>query len=88
MAAGQPVARALCVLLSVFWTVRLFAAAFLFDVRPYLTNGLYRAGYHATNVVFVYLVAIYSWTAWTGGNADCQSAVSPTASLRYEGGAL
>lgn len=68
MAAGQPVARGLCVLLALFWTVRLVAAAFVFDVRPYLTSGFYRLGYHATNLVFVYLVAIYVWAAWKGGN--------------------
>ena len=67
MAAGQPLARAFCVLLALFWTVRLVAAAFVFDVRPYLTSQFYRIGYQATNVVFVYLVAIYAWTAWKGG---------------------
>ena len=67
MAAGQPVARALCVLLAGFWLVRLVVAAFVFDVRTYLTNWFYRIGYQATNLVFVYLVAIYVWVAWKGG---------------------
>src|SRR4051812_41449907 len=57
IAAGQPVARALCILMTIFWTVRLAAAAFVFDVRPYLTNQFYRVGYQATNVMFVYFVA-------------------------------
>jgi hypothetical protein len=67
MASGQPVARGLCVLLALFWTVRLVVAGFVFDVRPYLTHWFYRVGYQATNVVFIYLVAIYVWTAWRGG---------------------
>ena len=67
MASGQPVARALCVLFALFWTVRLVVAGFVFDVRPYLTHWFYRLGYRATNLVFVYLVAIYAWTAWRGG---------------------
>jgi len=67
MAAGEPVARALCVLMLVFWLIRLFAAAFVFDVRPYLTGWFYRLGYQATNLVFVYLVAIYAVTVWRGG---------------------
>jgi hypothetical protein len=67
MAAGQPMARALCVLLTVFWSIRLLVAAFVFDVRPYLTNWFYRLGHLATNAVFIYLVAIYAWTAWKGG---------------------
>jgi hypothetical protein len=67
MAAGQPVARALCILLAAFWTMRLLVAVFVFDVRPYLTNWLYRLGYQATNLVFIYLVAVYAWAAWKGG---------------------
>jgi hypothetical protein len=67
MAAGEPTARALCVLMTVFWSVRLIAAGFIFDVRPYLTNWFYRLGYQATNLVFVYLVAVYALAVWKGG---------------------
>ena len=67
MASGAPLARALCLFLLVFWTARLGVAAFVFDVRPYLTSWFYRLGYHATNVVFVYLVAVYGVAAWKGG---------------------
>lgn len=67
LAAGGTLARALCALLAAFWLVRLFAATFVFDVRPYLTHPLWRLGYHATNVVFVYLPLVYAWTAWNGG---------------------
>ena len=67
MAAGQPLGRALCILLAVFWAIRLVVAAFVFDVRPYLTNWLYRIGYQSTNLVFVFLVAVYAVAAWRGG---------------------
>jgi hypothetical protein len=67
IAAGEPVARALCLLMLVFWTIRLVAAAFVFDVRPYLKNWLYRVGYQATNAVFVYLIAVYAIAVWKGG---------------------
>jgi len=67
MAAGEPLARTLCVVMTVFWTIRLLAAAFIFDVRPYLTNAFYRAGYAATNCVFVYLLAVYAFAALKGG---------------------
>lgn len=67
LAAGTPLARVLCLFLFVFWTARLGVAAFVFDVGPYLTNTFYRAGYHATNVAFVYLVAVYGLAAWKGG---------------------
>ena len=46
LAAGSGLARALCTFLAVFWTVRLIAATFVFDMRPYLTTGARRLGYH------------------------------------------
>ena len=67
MAAGEPVARGLCILLAVFWMARLVVAAFVFDVRPYLQNWFLRLGYQCTNLVFIYLVAVYALTAWKGG---------------------
>ncbi len=67
LAAGGGLARALCVFLALFWTVRLVAATFVFDVRPYLTNNAWRLGYHATNIVFIYLPVVYAWVAWKGG---------------------
>ena len=67
MAAGEPLARSLCILLTAFWTLRLIAMGFIFDVRPYLTNWFYRLGYQATNLVFVYLVAVYALAVWKGG---------------------
>jgi hypothetical protein len=67
LASGSGLARAVCVFLAAFWTVRLVAATFIFDVRPYLTNALWRLGYHATNVVFIYLPIVYAWAAWKGG---------------------
>jgi hypothetical protein len=67
MVAGEPVARGLCLLMAVFWAVRLVAAIFLFDVRPYLRNRFLRLGYFGLNCVFVYLVILYAFVAWRGG---------------------
>ena len=67
MASGVPVARGLCVLMTIFWLVRLVVATFVFDVRPYLTTWFYRLGYQATNLVFVYLLVVYAMAAWKGG---------------------
>ena len=63
LAAGGALARAMCAFMAVFWTVRLIAATFIFDVRPYLTNNAWRLGYQATNVVFAYLPVVYVWAA-------------------------
>ena len=66
LAAGGTLARALCLFLAAFWTLRLIAATFVFDLGPYLTNFPKRIGYHATNVAFVYLPVIYLLAAWNG----------------------
>jgi hypothetical protein len=59
LAAGGGLARALCVFFAAFWTLRLVAATFVFDMRPYLTTGYRRLGYHAINIVFAYLPIVY-----------------------------
>jgi hypothetical protein len=63
LANGAVLSRAVCAFLAAFWTLRLIAATFIFDVRPYLTNGLLRLGYHATNAVFICLPIIYALAA-------------------------
>ena len=67
LAEGGGLARAICIFLAVFWTIRLIAATFVFDVRPYLTNTFWRLGYQATNIAFIYLPVVYAWVAWKGG---------------------
>src|SRR5580765_6871584 len=67
LAEGGTLARALCLFLAVFWTLRLIAATFVFDLSPYLTNIYRRIGYQATNLVFVYLPLVYIMAAWKGG---------------------
>ena len=63
LAAGGGLARALCAFFAVFWTVRLLAATFVFDMRPYLTTMSRRIGYHALNAVFAYLPVVYAVAA-------------------------
>lgn len=64
LASGTPLARALCGFLAVFWTVRLFAGSFVFDLRPYLTNTWRRIGLFAANLVFTALPFVYGWAAF------------------------
>ena len=66
LAEGSNLARALCAFFAIFWTVRLFAATFVFDMKPYLTNGYRRLGYHVINIVFAYLPIVYAWAALKG----------------------
>ncbi len=68
LAGGSILARALCAFFAAFWTLRLIAATFIFDLSPYLTNVYRRLGYHAVNVVFIYLPIVYLLAAWRGGS--------------------
>ena len=63
LASGSKLSRALCVFLAVFWTLRLLVATFVFDMRPYLTSTARRVGYHALNIVFLYLPVVYGLAA-------------------------
>jgi hypothetical protein len=67
LAAGGNLAFAVCLFLALFWTLRLTVAALVFDLRPYLTTAARRLGYHALNVVFLYLPIVYLLAAWRGG---------------------
>lgn len=67
LATGSVLARAVCVFLAGFWSLRFIAAVFVFDVSPYLRNGFWRLSYHAVNLVFVYLPVVYALAAWKGG---------------------
>ncbi len=63
LAAGGNLARALCAFFALFWTLRLIAGTFVFDMRRYLTSSYRRLGYHAINIVFAYLPIIYALAA-------------------------
>ena len=63
LAAGTALARWFCGFVAVFWLSRLFVQLFLFDARPYLTNGFLKLGYHGLTVVFTYLGVVYAWAA-------------------------
>ena len=66
LAAGTPLARAVCGFLALFWCVRFVAGTFVFDLRPYLTNRWRRAGLTAANIVFTCLPIVYGWVALKG----------------------
>jgi hypothetical protein len=68
LAAGTPLARAVCGFLALFWSVRFLAGTFVFDLRPFLTNRWRRAGLAAANIVFTCLPIVYGWVALKGVN--------------------
>jgi hypothetical protein len=67
LASGELLGRWFCAFAALFWLARLAVQLFVFDVRPYLTNGWLRLGYHVTTVVFIGLVVLFAWLAGNGG---------------------
>lgn len=63
LASGGSLARALCAFFAAFWTLRLIAGTFVFELQPYLTTRARRVGYQAINVVFAYLPVVYGLAA-------------------------
>jgi len=63
LAGGTLFARAICTFFALFWTVRLIAGTFVFDLGPYLTNPARRIGLAAANIVFAYLPIVYAIAA-------------------------
>src|SRR5260221_7938735 len=55
MAAGEPVARRLCIFIAAFWLMRLFPAWFIFCVCPYLPNSFFPLCYPARHISLIYL---------------------------------
>jgi len=74
MAAGEPVARSLCLFIAIFLAARLVVQFAVFDARPFLTNWFYKTGYHALTLVFIVLVTIYAAAALLPGSALVSSA--------------
>ena len=67
LATGSPLARGVCWFLSAFWTCRLIAAVFVFDLTPYLTSRWRRVGLAMANTVFALLPILYLAVALKGG---------------------
>ena len=63
LAGGGPLARGVCLFIAVFWGARLAVQCFVFDARPFLTNGWRKLGYHTLTGAFVCLTAVYAWAA-------------------------
>ena len=64
LASGTPLARGMCLFISLFWAARLIVQFFVFDAKPYLKTTLLKAGYHGLTIVFVYFAVIYALAAF------------------------
>jgi hypothetical protein len=60
LARRTPVARAICGFIALFWAARLLVQFFVFDAKPFLKNGVLKAGYHGLTIVFIYQAVVLS----------------------------
>lgn len=63
LAAGTPLARAICGLIATFWLLRLAVQFCVFDASPHLTSAFLRLGYHGLTLVFLYLGTLHALIA-------------------------
>ena len=63
MAAGEPVARSLAAVISLYWGARLLVQWCVFDPREFLTTAWHKLGDHTLTAAFIYLTAVYAWAA-------------------------
>jgi len=63
LASTNPLARAVCAMIAIFWLARLAVQFLVFDARPFLTTAFRRAGYHGLTFLFSALVFIYGCAA-------------------------
>jgi hypothetical protein len=66
LAAGTPLARAVCAFIAVFWGTRLLVQLFVFDAKAYLTTAFLKAGYRGLTVVFLYHAVVFGLGAALG----------------------
>ena len=64
LAAGSPLARAVCFFIAFFWAARLFVQFIVFDAKPYLVTTFLKVGYHGLTVVFMYHAIVYGLAAF------------------------
>jgi hypothetical protein len=62
LASGEPLARAVCGMIAVYWTSRLALQLCMFDARKYLRMWWMKAGYHGLTLMFAYFAIVY-WLA-------------------------
>jgi hypothetical protein len=63
LASGEPLARAVCGFIALFWAFRLLIGFTLFDARPFATTLPLKLGYHGLSVVFAYFALTYGLAA-------------------------
>jgi hypothetical protein len=59
LASGTLLARAICLLIAVFWGARLVVQFFVFDAKPYLRHWFLALGYNGLTLVFLFHAIVF-----------------------------
>lgn len=63
LTSGQPLARAVCAFIALFWGARLAIGFTIFDANPFLTSRALSLGYTGLNACIAYFVVVYGLAA-------------------------
>ena len=66
LASGEPLARAFCAYVVIFWAIRLIIQFGVFDAKPYLRNRFLTIGYHGLTCIFVWHTVVFGYAAVRG----------------------
>lgn len=64
LASGEPLARAVCGFIALFWALRLAVQAFVFEAETLADKPLLKAGYYGLTFVFAYFAVVYGYAAF------------------------
>jgi hypothetical protein len=63
LASGEPLARAFCAYVALFWGFRLAIQFCVFDAKPYLRNWFLKLGYYGLTIVFAGHTIVFGYAA-------------------------
>jgi hypothetical protein len=63
---GSPLARIVCAFIAAFWGVRLVLQLLVLDPSEHVKTPWLAAGYHTLTLVFLFVTAVYAWSALQG----------------------
>ena len=63
LASGTPLARGMCLFISLFWAARLIVQFLVFDAKPYLKTVVLKVGYRGLTGMFSYNAVAYALAA-------------------------
>jgi hypothetical protein len=63
LASGEPLARAFCAYIAIFWGTRLIIQFSIFDAKPYLRNWFLKLGYYGLTMIFAWHTIVFGYAA-------------------------